>query len=205
MNQTVWTSSNLNFNLTTGQVRDHWSYDSSCFMVTFVVIVHSKPQTRTSWWHQRKRQRISQVIVIHPPGTMNIYIKFHSKPSNISFWMWKPNRTTDTCGVWLTSDVSAIPSADSKADERDEIRSLKDGGKKLCMSLTLLWDPLSLSSLFVWMIVWFPLTLAYFETRTIIQRQVLVKETTSLQKTGVAPRSITKQTEWQSRVNDAAE
>lgn len=130
MNQTVWTISNLNFNLTTGQVRDHWSYDSSCFMVTFVVIVHSKPQTRTSWWHQRKRQRISQVIVIHPPGTMNIYIKFHSKPSNISFWMWKPNRTTDTCGVWLTSDVSAIPSADSKADERDEIRSLKDGGKK---------------------------------------------------------------------------
>lgn len=99
-------------------------------MVTFVVIVHSKPQTRTSWWHQRKRQRISQVIVIHPPGTMNIYIKFHSKPSNISFWMWKPNRTTDTCGVWLMSDVSAIPSADSKADERDEIRSLKDGGKK---------------------------------------------------------------------------
>lgn len=52
--------------------------------------------------------------------------------------MWKTNQTTDTCCVWPTSDTSAVPSADSKVDERDEIRSVKDGGNILCMSLTLL-------------------------------------------------------------------
>ena len=162
MNQSFWTGSNVN--LTTGQdkrllkLRRLMFYGNICCDSSFkttnrklVVAPEGKVKGSPKW---------SWSILWRPwTPTSNFtanHLIFHSGP------MWKTNQTTDTCCVWPTSDTSAVPSADSKVDERDEIRSVKDGGNILCMSLTLLWDPLSLSSRFVWMTVWFSFDLGVF-------------------------------------------
>ncbi len=81
---------------------------------------HSKPQMSTSWWRQKKSQRITRVIRIHHLGTIYVCTKYFMTippvvveifQSGPKWWTDQPTHTLpslQSCRWWTNYEMSQL-------------------------------------------------------------------------------------------------